>query len=96
MREETSGITIGFHYVDTMGNTYDSSSTVEVFFDLGDTELSVIGDQLNTFLRQCGYMRRHDTIMMTDVDEDELDMLEGYLAEIRAEKEAAKKESHED
>ena len=84
MQEESNKITIGFHYVDTMGNTYDSSSTVEVFYDMGDTELSVIGDQLNAFLRQCGYYRRRDTILMEDITDDEYDALMMTLDEMRS------------
>lgn len=83
MKEESNQITIGFHYVDTMGNTYDSSSTVEVFFDLGDNELSTIGDQLNAFLRQCGYYRTRDTIIMEDLTEEERDELLCYLDTLR-------------
>lgn len=83
MQEESNRITIGFHYVDTMGNTYDSNSTVEVFFDLGENELDVIGRQLNVFLSQVGYPRMHDTVFMEDVDEGEYDELLCALDEIR-------------
>lgn len=83
MQEESNRITIGFHYVDTMGNTYDSNSTVEVFFDLGENELDVIGKQLNVFLSQVGYPRMHDMVFMEDVDEGEYDELLCALDEIR-------------
>ena len=83
MQEESNQITIGFHYVDTMGNTYDSSSTVEVFFGLGENELSVIGRQLNAFLSQAGYFRRHDLIFMEDIDEEEYDELACALDSLR-------------
>ena len=87
MQEESNRITIGFHYVDTLGNTYDSTSTVEVFFDLGDTELSTIGQQLNAFLRQSGYYRKRDMIFMEDIDEEEYDELLCALDELRNGKE---------
>lgn len=89
MLEESSKITIGFHFVDTFGNTYDSSSSKEVFYDLGENELDVIGEQLNAFLRQCGYLRYKDLIFMEDVDEDEHDAIASFLAEYRDGREPA-------
>ena len=81
---ESNRITIGFHYVDTLGNTYDSSSTVEVFFDLGESELDVIGRQLNAFLKQSGYARNNDYILMEDLTEEEQDELIYRLDEYRS------------
>jgi hypothetical protein len=70
--------------VDTLGNTYDSSSTVEVFFDLGESELDVIGRQLNAFLKQSGYARNNDYILMEDLTEEEQDELICRLDEYRS------------
>lgn len=70
--------------MDTLGNTYDSSSTVEVFFDLGESELDVIGRQLNAFLKQSGYARNNDYILMEDLTEEEQDELIYRLDEYRS------------
>ena len=76
-------ITIGFNLENEFGEKYSQSSSVEVFTDFGETDLSVIGEQLNCFLKQCGYIRRNDHILMQDVTEDELEALEDYLCELR-------------
>lgn len=80
---ESDKITIGFHYIDPLGNTYNSESTLTVFFDCGENELSVIGRQLNSFLKQCGYYRSRDTVLMDDLTEEEADALVCYLSELR-------------
>lgn len=80
-------ITIGFTLGDRCGNLYSQSSTVEVFEDLGETELDVIGAQLNTFLKQCGYTRYNDNILMEDLSDDEYDAVVDYLDDLRADAE---------
>ena len=83
MDKENSKIVIGFHYEDEYGNVFDSSSKVDVFLNLGDTDLSIIGEKLNTFLRQCGYYRKNDYILMEDLTDDEYCELEAYLSRLR-------------
>lgn len=83
MQEESNRITVGFHFVDTLGNTYNSDSTVEVFYSLDENELDVIGRQLNAFLRQCGYYRDKDLIFMEAIDEEEYDAIASFLAQRR-------------
>lgn len=80
-------ITISFGYSDEFGNSYSQSSTVGVFHDLGERELDVIGEQLNTFLSQCGYIRKNDNILMEDLSDEEYEALADYLEELRAPKE---------
>lgn len=79
-------ITIGFSLENEHGDKYTSSSTVEIFYDLGDTELSVIGEQLNAFLNQCGYIRRNDNILMEDLTDEEYDALVDFLEDLREDK----------
>ena len=79
-------LTIGFHLVNEGGDKFSSESMLEVFTDLGDTELSVIGDQFNCFLKQCGYVRYNDHILMEDVTAEEHDALVDFLDELREEK----------
>ena len=76
-------LTIGFHLVDECGNEFSSESTLEVFHDLGDTDLSVIGEQFNSFLKQCGYVRYNDHILMEDLTDVEHDALVDFLEDLR-------------
>lgn len=87
MQEESNKVTVGFHFVDTFNNTFDSSTTAEVFYSLGDSEMDLIGRQLNIFLKQCGYIRSKDLIFMDAIDEDEYDAIASFLAEYREGKE---------
>lgn len=80
-------LTIGFRLVNGCGNEFSSESTLEVFRDLGETELDVIGTQFNTFLKQCGYARYNDNILMEDLSDDEYDALVNYLDDLRADAE---------
>ncbi len=84
---ENNKITIGFHFEDEFGDSYDSTSKVEVRTDIGDTELSVIGEQLNAFLSQAGYIRKNGNIFMEDLSDDEYDAVAGFLALYRETKE---------
>lgn len=82
-------ISIGFQLENELGELYTQGSTVEVFRDIGDTDITVIGEQLNCFLRQCGYARRNDYIFMEDVTDEEYDALADYLEELRGDKKNA-------
>lgn len=79
-------ITIGFNFVNEFGDQFSQSSTVEVFSDLGETELTVIGEHLNCFLQQCGYIRTNNNILMEDLSDEEYEALDDYLDELREEK----------
>lgn len=79
-------LTIGFHLVNEVGDKFSSESTLEVFHDLGDTDLSVIGDQFNVFLKQCGYVRRNDHIFMEDITDEEYEAIADFLDDLREEK----------
>lgn len=76
-------IKIGFTHTDEFGNEYSASSDVEVFTSLGEEELEVIGRQLNVFLKQIGYVRHNDNILMEDLSDEELEALYDYLQELR-------------
>lgn len=76
-------IRIRFELTDESGNNYVSESTTEVFTNLGETDISVIGEQLNVFLKQCGYARKNDYILMKDLTEKEYYKLAAYLDELR-------------
>lgn len=80
---EENKIKIKFELTDENGNNFINDSTVEVFHSLGETDLDVIGTQLNTFLKQCGYVRKNDYIFMEDITEEEYDVLADCLHELR-------------
>lgn len=76
-------IRIRFELTDECGNNFVSESKVQVFTDLGETDIDVIGEQLNVFLKQCGYARKNDYILMKDLTEEEYYKLADYLEELR-------------
>lgn len=81
-----SKVTIGFHYVDEYNNEFKNESTVEVFYSLGDTNLSIIGTCLNNFLRQIGFYRHNDNILMEDLTDEECDAVVDFLEQYREER----------
>lgn len=83
---ENDKVTIGFHYVDEYSNEFKNESTVEVFYSLGDTNLSVIGTCLNNFLRQIGFYRHNDNILMEDLTDEEYDAVVDFLEQYREER----------
>ena len=78
---------IKFELTDKFGNDYINESQVDVYYNHGEREIDVIGEQLNVFLKQCGYVRSNDYIFMEDITEDEYDALASYLSELRSKKE---------
>ena len=80
-------IKIAFELTDELGNVFSSSSEMEVFSSLGENVLDVIGEQLNVFLRQCGYYRPNSLLYMEDITEEEYDAIANYLATLRMSKE---------
>lgn len=76
-------ITIKFELTSSIGEHYAAESTINVFYDL-ESELDVIGQQLNAFLRQAGYTRPHDCIMMESITDEEYADLLQYLDELRS------------
>lgn len=60
-----------------------STSSFEVFYDMGETTLSEIGRQLNSFLRQCTFHCPNDYIFMESITEEEYDALTSFLEDYR-------------
>lgn len=56
----------------------------EVYYSLGETEMSVIGQFINNFMRVAGYNFDKEYIYMESVTEDELDYLDFCLNEYRS------------
>lgn len=76
-------IKIRFELETALGGRYVQESQFEVFTDLGDTEIDCIGEQLNVFLKQAGYIRENDYIFMESVSEEEREALDDYLRSLR-------------
>lgn len=82
---EEEKLTIGFTLEDSYGNKFSSTSTSKIYTSLGDTDFDFIGEQLNTFLSQCGYPRYGDgtKILLKNLTENEYYALEDYLERLR-------------
>lgn len=72
--DKDNKLTIGFHLVNEFNDRFSQESSVEVFSDLGETELDVIGKQFNIFL------------FMEDITDEEYEALSDFLDELREEK----------
>lgn len=83
MVENSNKITISFSLDDHFGNKYSSSTTSEIFHELGESEIDFIGEQLNIFLKQCGYYRKNNQIFMKDITEEEWSAIDDYLTDLR-------------
>ncbi len=81
--DEFQKIRIRFEFTNQSGDNFINESHVGICYEIGDGELDIIGEQFNTFLKQCGYIRKNDLIFMEDITEEEYDALLGYLDEIR-------------
>ena len=86
MYENDHLITVGFHYVSELGHEFKAESKTTYIPEFGETELSMIGGCLNAFLRQIGFYRRNDWMLMEDLTEEEYDALTDYLQELRHER----------
>ena len=75
---------IAFEFVDEFDNIFKSSSDFELFS--GETVPDRIGEYLNTFLSQCGYVRKNDYIFMEDLTFDELEAVAYFLEDYRLDK----------
>lgn len=87
MAENQNKLTIGFNFENEFGDKFSAITTAQVFNDLGETDIDFIGDQLNIFLKQCGYFRKNGHIFHKDVVEEERVALADYLEELRWSKE---------
>lgn len=56
----------------------------EVYYDLGETEMLVIGQFINNFMRAVGYNFNKEYIYMESLTEDELEYLDFCLNEYRS------------
>ena len=80
---ENNAITIGFRYTNEFGDSFSFTSISKVFAKCDEADIDFIGDQLNIFLKQCGYSRTNDHIFMADVTEEEQEALGEFLNQLR-------------
>lgn len=76
-------ITVEFAYTNEFGDNYEAKST---FMPTDAGELEDLGGAFNNFLRQLGFIRKNEHILMKDLTEDELDAVEEFLNDLREEK----------
>ncbi len=88
-------LTIKFELKDENGFTYTSSSEFQVYSELGEKIVDLIGQYLNTFLIQCGYTRR-DNIFMESLTDDELEAVAYFLEDYRLDKKHKENNNEED
>lgn len=82
--EDNEKISIGFRFTDEFHNSFASDSTVGVFYEFGESKLTEIGRYFNLFLRQCGFYRENELMLMESLSEDEYDAVICFLDKYRA------------
>lgn len=85
MKEDKNILTIGFNFENEFGDRFSATTTSQVFNDF-EKDVDFIGDQLNVFLKQCGYSRKNNHIFMEDITEDEYDAISDFLQDLRESK----------
>ncbi len=78
-------VTIGFEYTNEFGDHYEAKSTFMPSDYEDGGELNDMGEAFNNFLRQMGFIRHNDYILMQDLTEDELEAVESFLSDLREE-----------
>lgn len=76
-------ITIGFRFTNEFGDDFSSDSTVSVYEEIGDTELSTIVQAFNQFLRQIGYIRKNENIYEKDLTDEEYEAVDNLITDMR-------------
>ena len=76
-------IRIGFSYTNECGEHFSASSDMTVYESLGDRPIDLIAEQFNHFLRQVGYYRPNNNILIEDLTDAEYDYLCEKLDEYR-------------
>jgi len=79
-------VTIGFEYTNEFGDHHEAKSTFTLSEEGG--ELQDMGNAFNNFLRQVGFIRRNDYMLMADLTEEELEAAESFLDDLREEAKA--------
>lgn len=70
-------VTLDLRYIDEHGNEYEVNSTFKIYSE--GTILEELGKRFNILIKSAGYPREHDYLFMTDVTEEEYDLLDTTL-----------------
>ena len=82
--EDEYGLTVKFGLKDESTNTkYKAKSKLRIYDGINDDVLLEIGFEFNNFLRQVGYVRKEDYMLMEDLTEEEVEYLKKCLANRR-------------
>lgn len=81
--ECTPVIRISFSYTNECGEHFSASSDMTVYESIGDRPIDLIAEQFNHFLRQVGYYRPNNNILIEDLTDAEYDYLCEKLDEYR-------------
>ena len=74
---------MGLHTQNEFGDSYEAKST---FMPTDCGELYDLGGAFNNFLRQLGFIRKNECMLMEDLTENELDAVTEFLSDLRGEK----------
>ena len=75
-------ISLSINYINPYGEKFTMSSEKDFFIDTR-SELDEIGDFVNTFLSQAGFVRTGDTMYMGSVTEEEWDEIDKLIKKMR-------------
>lgn len=82
--EKDSRIAIKLYFRNEFGSEYEISKTANTYPDYGDDEISMLARTINLFLRHIGYeCFDKDMVLLESITEEEYDMLQDYLFELR-------------
>ena len=82
--EKDTRTTIKLYFRNEFGSEYEISQTANTYPDLGEDEISILARTINLFLRHIGYpVFDKDMVFLESITEDEYDMLQDYLFELR-------------
>lgn len=86
--EYKNKVSVGFEYTNEFGDHYIAKSTFAPSSYEDGGELYDMGNAFNNFLRQMGFIRHNDYMLMKDLTEDELEAVEYFLSDLRKEAKA--------
>lgn len=82
--EKDTRIAIKLYFRNEFGSEHEISKTANTYPDYGDDEISMLARTINLFLRHIGYeCFDKDMVLLESITEDEYDMLQDYLFELR-------------
>ena len=85
---DTDGrVSLRLEFTNEFGSNFVQETTRKVNYDVGETEMLFFGEYINNFLRQIGYFRSNDYMLMEDLTEDELDAVTDFLIDYRKQSE---------